>query len=115
MSACTVKRVVAVEPFPNPEVTHVNLVRTDDAQFVSGKLEDGTPRYAVGDLVIHIVHGSILTDEMMARLDTDKRKIRAGNYKAVRSEGMLLPASEVPGAAEGDDVTAALGITFGGQ
>ncbi len=115
MPACTVKRVVAVEPFPNPEVTGVNLVRTAGEQFVSGKLEDGTPRYAVGDLVIHVAHGSILTDEMMTRLDTDKRKIRAGNYKGVRSEGMLLPASEVPGAVEGDDVTAALGIAFSAQ
>jgi tRNA-binding EMAP/Myf-like protein len=112
MPACTVKRVIAVEPFPQPDVTHVSIVRTGDAQFVSGKTEDGSPRYAVGDLVIHIVHGSVLTDEMMVRLDTDKRKIRAGNYKSVRSEGMLLPASEVPGCAEGDDVTAALNITF---
>lgn len=115
MPTCTVKRVVAVETFPNPEITSVNLVRTAGEQFVSGKLDDGTPRYAVGDLVIHIVHGSILTDAMMERLDTDKRKIRAGNYKGVRSEGMLLPASEIPGTVEGDDVTAALGITFSAQ
>lgn len=127
MSACTVKRVASVEAHPDAEATHLNVVRVPDAQFVSMKLEGGVPRYSVGDLVVHIPDGALLPDELLRRLDVwDEAKgkgalkgpagnrVKASNFRRFRSEGMLLPAGEVPGGphAEGDDVTAALGVAF---
>ncbi len=127
MSTCPVKRVTAVEPHPLPEGSHLNVVRLDDAQLVSMKV-NGQPRYKVGDLVVHIVPGSLLPVDLLKRLDAWNEaegkgklegkalgnRIKASNFKTVRSEGMLLPVAEVPGEplAEGDDAAPALGISF---
>lgn len=112
MKACLVKVVTAVEDHPNPEASSTNVIRTSDAQLVSSKV-DGEPRYRVGDLVVHIPGGSIVTAALQARLHSKELRIRSSNYKGFLSEGMLLPASEVPGALkEGDDVTQELGVTY---
>lgn len=129
MSACILKRVTAVEAHPDATATHLNVVRTADAQFVSMVLDSGAPRYAVGDLVVHIPDGAMLPNELLRRLDVwdDEagrgrlkgslgNRVKASNFKGFRSEGMLLPAAEVEGGphAEGENVSAALGVTFAG-
>ena len=114
MPACIVKRVVSVGPHSREDRQDLNVLRTSDGlQFVSQKVDRTVQRYQVGDLVVHIPHGAILTPALQERLGTDKPKIKAGNFAGDRSEGMLMPVGEVrEGAAEGDDVTADLGITF---
>lgn len=125
MPSCFVKRVTAVEAHPDPEATHLNVVRVSDAQFVSMKLDGGTPRYAVGDLVVHLPDGAILPTALLVRLDVwDEgagrgrlkgslgNRVKASNFRGFRSEGMLLPVGEAQGGphAEGADVSSVLGI-----
>ena len=114
MPSCTVKTVADVGPHPRGDRDDLNVLHTRDGlQFVSQKIDGITPRYGVGDLVVHIPHGAILPAALQERLGAEKPKIRAGNFAGSRSEGMLMPASEVrPDAREGDDVTDELGITF---
>ena len=123
--SCIVKTVVSVEQHPVKD--HLSIVKLDDnSQLVSMKLEDGTPRYKIDDLVAHIIHGSILTETLMKRLDVwdkannvgtlngaKKNKIKRSNFSGISSEGMLLPANEIgPDVKIGDDVALILEITF---
>ena len=132
MSACPILTVTAVEAHPDETATHLNVVRGaapggEPLQFVSQKLEGGVPRYKVGDLVAHIPDGALLPDDLMKRLDVwdhqnnrghlkgaGRNRMKASRFRGFLSEGMLMPAAEVPGGphAPGDDASAALGITF---
>ena len=126
MTGCIVKRVTAVEPHPEPDAGHLNVVRTADAQLVSMKVGE-EPRYKVGDLVVHIPDGALLPVALLKRLDVwDEaegkgrlrgplgNRMKSSRFRKVMSEGMLLPPAEVEGGpyAEGDDVSSALGVTF---
>lgn len=119
MSACIVKRVSIVGPHVVPDQPERNredlniLFTQDGTQFVSQKVDLTVPRYSVGDLVIHIPHGSKLPPELQERLGAKESKIKAGNFSGVRSNGMIMPADEVrSGLVEGDDVTTELGVTY---
>ena len=125
MTKCLIKKVTSVESHPDVSATHINVIRTQDSQFVSMKLEDGSPRYKVGDLIVHIPDGALLDENLMKRLDvwdyennkgklkgSKGNKIKASNFRGFRSEGMLLPASEVGTLKEGDDASEMLKITF---
>lgn len=120
---CIVKKVTSVEQHPDAE--HLDVVLVNDAQLVSMKLENGSPRYKVDDLVVHIPHGSILPDDLLKRLDvwdneknkgmlsgSKGNKIKSSKFRGILSEGMLLPAIEVgnDNISEGDDVTEMLGV-----
>ena len=94
------------------------MVRTADAAFVSQNVADAqgdltAPRYNVGDLVVHLPHGARLSTTLQERLGAKESRIRAGNFAGFRSEGMLMPVSEVKAdAVDGDDVTTLMGVTF---
>jgi len=126
MSSCLIKRVKTVDQHPEKE--HLNIVCLDDeSQLVSMKLEDGTSRYKIGDLVVHIPHGAILPETLMRRLDVwdeekgcgllngaQKNKIKRSKFSGIMSEGMLLPADEtsITFPCTGMDASSVLGVEF---
>jgi hypothetical protein len=126
VAGCIIGTVTAVEPHPHPDGGHLNVVRTDGGQFVCMKLDGGVPRYAVGDLVVHLPDGAVLPTALLRRLgvwDDDAgrgtmkgsigNRVKASRFKGVLSDGMLFPVGEVPGGphAVGDDLAAVLGVT----
>ena len=112
--ACIVRKIASVAPHPREDRPDLNVMLTEDnIQFVSQKIDMTIQRYQVGDLVVHIPGGSKLPAELQERLGSRDAKIKAGNFAGVRSEGMLMPVSEVkPDAQLGEDVTEILGVTF---
>ena len=118
MTACIVRKIALVKDHPDTTRPDLSVITTSEGlTFVSQKTPDSSGaltihRYEIGALVAHLPHGAVLSEELQARLDAPP-KIKAGNWRSVRSEGMLLPADEAkPGATEGEDVTDELGIVF---
>ena len=104
------------------------MIRTADAQFVSMKLADGTHRYSVGDLVVHLEPSTLLTRDILrlqgcwddeAGRGTLKKgslgnMVTASRFAGVMSDGMLMPASEIGDGRheEGTDLSCVMGLSF---
>ena len=128
MSGSIIRSVTCSSAHPDPARSHLDVITlSGGAQMVSMKLEDGSSRYGVGDLVVHLQAGSMLPESMLKRLDvwdekTGKGRARgplgnrlvASKFGGVMSDGMMLPVSEVPGGpySIGDDVSAILEVVF---
>ena len=102
--SCPVVRVASVEDHPNAD--RLNLVRLEGLGYVciSGKLEDGTPRYKVGDWVVYIPSAAILPEWLLKRMDfwndeTGKgtlagsmgNRVKPLKLRGIFSEGVLFP------------------------
>lgn len=131
--------VVRVGPVTN----HPNADRLTCAQIagyvcVSNKLDDGSPRYAEGDLAVYIPEGSVLPEWLLRQLDMWNEehgkgilsgslgnRVKAIRLRGIVSQGILhaVNKSSAPNGhyvhradgapilvSEGDDVTSALGI-----
>jgi RNA ligase (TIGR02306 family) len=105
--SCPVVRIESVEDHPNAD--RLSLVRLENLGYlcVSGKLEDGSPRYKVGNLVVYIPSAAVLPEWLLKEMDfwnkdTNKGMLAGPNgdrVKPVRlrgifSEGILYPAQD---------------------
>jgi len=101
---CPVVRVASVEDHPNAD--RLNLVRLDGLGYlcISGKLDDGSPRYKTGDLVVYIPSAAVLPEYLLKEMDfwdTEKNKgtlagadgnrVKPLRLRGVFSEGILFP------------------------
>lgn len=118
--SCPVVRVAEVTEHPNAD--RLNLVRLDGLGYlcVSGKLDDGSPRYRVGDLCVYIPSQSVLPEWLLKDMgfwndETGKGTLAGSNGDRVKplklrgifSEGILHPVDEcVPDKAIGTAVYA---------
>lgn len=100
--ACPVVRVASVEDHPNAD--RLNIVRLEGLGYIciSGKLEDGTPRYKAGDWVVYIPSAAVLPEWLLKEMDfwndeTGKGTLAGANgdrvkplkLRGVFSEGVL--------------------------
>lgn len=95
-----VSKVTAVENHPNAD--RLNLITVRGFQLISGKLEDGSSRYKVGDLVVYVPENAIVPEYLL----------RQGFWNESQNKGMLA-------GSNGDRVKAiklrgilSLGIVF---
>jgi RNA ligase (TIGR02306 family) len=103
---CPVVRVASVEDHPNAD--RLNLVRLDGLGYtcISGKLEDGSPRYKTGDWVVYIPSAAILPEYLLKEMDfwdevkgkgtlagSDGNRVKPLRLRGIFSEGVLYPAT----------------------
>lgn len=133
--SCPVVRIEAVVDHPNAD--KLSLVYLEGLKFlcISGKLEDGSPRYKVGDWVVYIPSDSVLPEWLLREMDfwdeaaakgklsgSAGDRVKPMRLRGVFSDGVLLSAERlckhchsVSGDAltywPGMDAAAHLGIT----
>ena len=133
--SCPVVRVAEVIDHPNAD--RLNIVRLEGLGYtcISGKLEDGTPRYKAGDYVVYIPSAAVLPEWLLKEMDfwnaeTNKGTLSGSNGDRVKplklrgifSEGVLFPTEDMckhAHAANGDalvywegmDASGVMGIT----
>jgi hypothetical protein len=104
---CPVVRIERVEQHPTAEHLNVNYFsdpELGELQTVSDKKEGGVSRYAAGDLAVFYPHHTVLPADYVKfigyvdangepALDAPKNpcRVRASNFKGVRSMGILVP------------------------
>lgn len=114
----TIKVHKVSEVIDHPNADRLSLVKFNDHTCISGKLEDGSPRYKVGDLVIFFPDGTPVKPDLLRNGYWDEENDRPGlggekgnvvtamKIRKVLTEGILLPINEVStDLLEGDDVT----------
>ena len=67
--SCPVARVATVDNHPNADRLSILTLEGMGFTCISGKLEDGSPRYAVGDLVVYIPSAAVLPEWLLRRMD----------------------------------------------
>ena len=91
---CKVYKIDSVKEHPNAD--RLNLVHIKGFTCIANKLEDGSPRYKAGDLVVYIPENALLPQWMMVNLGLwDEEKLKGklagsdGNRcKAIRLRGI---------------------------
>lgn len=148
MSLSRIVRITSVEEHPDPTGQHLSIMRHtsegQDYQAVSMKVGSGSdlaPRYQVGDLVLFVYDKTVVPENLLREGFWDHEngrgilggnsgglkgnRVKASNFKGVRSEGIMFPVSTVFDAVaaiepvEGrtivihvnDDYSALLGLT----
>jgi len=134
---------VLVRRITQPIINHPNadrliIISIDGFQCIANKLEDGSWRYSLGDLVVYIPEQSVLPEWLLKKMDfwdVDKNKgllhgaggnrVKAIKLRGIVSQGILYPVRQQEDSAwletadyseygydvkEGQDVSAALGI-----
>lgn len=110
--ACPVVKIASVENHSGAD--RLSIVKLEGLGYtcISGKLEDGSPRYKAGDWVVYIPTSSVLPEWLLKEMDfwnadTNKGtlagrngdRVKPLNLRGVFSEGVLLPVEWAPGAA----------------
>lgn len=105
--SCPVARVATVDNHPNAD--RLSIVTLEGMGFtcISGKLEDGSPRYAVGDLVVYIPSSAVLPEWLLREMDfwnaelgkgtlsgTLGDRVKPMRLRGVFSDGVLYPAQD---------------------
>lgn len=106
---CPVVRIDRVEQHPTAEHLNVNYfsdTELGELQTVSDKKEGGVSRYAAGDLAVFYPHHTVLSADYVKfigyvdengepALDAPKNpcRVRASNFKGIRSMGILTPVA----------------------
>jgi RNA ligase (TIGR02306 family) len=96
--ACNVVEIDSVDHHPNAD--RLSLVRIGGFVCISAKLEDGSHRYAAGDLVVYIPEAAILPEWMLKQMDfwkDDKgtlagsagNRVKAIKLRNIVSQGVL--------------------------
>lgn len=88
-----VSQVKEVQDHPNEEKSHLGVfILHSGAQLIGVNNEDGSRRFQVGDLLIHVKPGSIIPQKIIdSGFDNVKGgKIKASNFSGVKSEGIML-------------------------
>lgn len=99
---CKVYKIDSVEEHPNAD--RLNLVHIKGFTCIANKLEDGSPRYKAGDLVVYIPENALLPQWMMVNLGlwdeeklkgklagSDGNRCKAIRLRGIYSEGILYP------------------------
>lgn len=120
-------RIIKIED--HPRKAHLSVFFFEDKQVVAMKVGDADTlehRYKVGGLIAFLRHNTKVTPAINAHFNLEKLRVKAGNFNAVRSDGIHLPTfmtqeneetlvNEDNGATmvvhEGDDVSEFLGVT----
>lgn len=92
------------EVIEHPDADRLSLVRINGFYVVSAKLEDGSPRYKVGDLVAYIPEGSVLPEWLLKEMDfwddekgigrlngSKGNRVKAMKLRGVLSQGVMYP------------------------
>lgn len=105
--SCPVVRIAEVINHPNAD--RLSIVRLEGLGYtcISGKLEDGSPRYKAGDHVVYIPSAAVLPEWLLREMDfwneeTGKGTLAGSNgdrvkplkLRGVFSEGVLYPAQD---------------------
>jgi hypothetical protein len=108
---CPVVRIDRVEQHPTADHLNVNYfydTELGELQTVSDKKEGGVSRYAPGSLAAFFPHQTILPADFVQLIGYVKEdgspgldgkdgcKVRASNFKGVRSMGILVPCGVKP-------------------
>jgi RNA ligase (TIGR02306 family) len=104
--SCPLVRVSEVIDHPNAD--RLSIVKLEGLGYtcISGKLEDGSPRYKAGDWVVYIPSAAILPEYLLKEMDFWNAETRKGmlagsngdrvkplRLRGIFSEGVLYPAS----------------------
>lgn len=115
--SCPVVRVASVENHPNAD--RLSIIKLEGLGYtcISANLEDGSPRYAVGDYVVYIPSASVLPEWLLKEMgfwnDEMGRGTLAGSngdrvkplkLRGIFSEGVLYPCSPAWDAASMESV-----------
>lgn len=107
--AVTMQRMV-VEPHPNADRLEVARVLGYTCVVPKGE-------FRTGDVAAYIPEQSIVPDAILEEMGLtgrlagkDHNRVRAARLRGILSQGLLYAGGALDGAAEGDDVTEALGI-----
>lgn len=110
--SCPVVRVSEVIEHPNAD--RLSIVKLEGMGFtcISGKLEDGSPRYKVGDFVVYIPSAAVLPEWLLREMDfwneetgkgmlsgSDGNRVKPLKLRGVFSEGVLYPVGKWIGEA----------------
>lgn len=118
---CNVVKIDSVTDHPNAD--RLSLVRIGGYVAISNKLEDGTPRYKTGDLVVYIPSDMLLPANLLQEMDFWKdgkgtlsgsagNRVKPMRLRQIFSEGILYPVEKLNFSWKlGDDVKENLGIT----
>lgn len=106
--SCPVVRVASVENHENAD--RLSIVKLEGLGYtcISGKLEDGSHRYKVGDLCVYIPSAAVLPEWLLKSMDfwnaetgkgtlagADGNRVKPLRLRGVFSEGVLYPVDEV--------------------
>lgn len=99
MADFDVKVVRVTEVYSHPDADRLSIVKTTAGDFIciSAKLDDGSHRYQVGDLVVYIPEQAVMPEWMMKDMDfwdinKDKpafRYVKAKKLRGIFSQGIL--------------------------
>lgn len=121
---CKVVRIDSKENHPNAD--RLTLYHIGGYTCISNKLEDGSDRYNVGDLVIYIPENALLPEWLLKRMGfwdfekncgtlagKDGNRVKALKLRGIYSEGVLYPAETIKEHDEGlnSDLPEAYGYT----
>ncbi|CAB4122596.1 RNA_lig_DRB0094, RNA ligase [uncultured Caudovirales phage] len=110
MSTFTCPAVRVAEVIDHPGADRLSIVRLEGLGYtcISGKLEDGSPRYQAGDYVVYIPSAAVLPEWLLKEMDfwnteTGKGTLAGANGARVKplrlrgifSEGVLFPVTFV--------------------
>ena len=102
--SCPVVRVAEVINHPNAD--RLSIVKLEGLGYtcISGKLEDGSPRYKAGDFVVYIPSASVLPERLLKEMDfwneetgkgtlagTNGDRVKPLKLRGIFSEGVLYP------------------------
>src|SRR6185437_3013240 len=94
-----IERILKVEKHPNADRLSINTIR--GYQCISANLDDGSPRYKEGDLVIYVPEDTIVPEYLLRKgwWDKDKNKgmlsgkngdrVKAIKLRGILSQGIL--------------------------
>jgi len=101
-------RVASVEDHPNAD--RLSIVKLEGLGWVciSAKLEDGSPRYNVGDFVVYIPSAALLPEWLLKEMDfwneetgkgmlsgSDGNRVKPLKLRGIFSEGVLYPVKNL--------------------
>lgn len=128
---CEVVKIDGVENHPNADRLSIIKIRGFDC--ISAKLDDGSHRYNVGDLVVYIPEQSIVPEWLLKTMGFwdevnncgtlsggPKNRVKAIRLRGIFSQGILFPVrngfvekefQDFVAVKEGDDVAEIIGVT----
>jgi RNA ligase (TIGR02306 family) len=125
MSSFAVKVIQITQPVEeHPNADKLNIVKIDGFTLIAGKLEDGSPRYKVGDVVIYVPEAAVVPDWLLRQGFWDEendRGILSGPFfnrvKAVRlrgifSQGILFPVQSGEHPPQSDELVGTPYLSF---
>lgn len=104
MAEFAVRVVEITQPVEHhPNADRLSLIRIHDYLCISAKLEDGSHRYKVGDLVVYVPEGAVVPDYLLRPgfwdetknkgilAGPDGNRVKALNLRGIFSQGILFP------------------------